>query len=261
MSNLPARTGLDWLKQGFALFRQQPGLLTMLLFGNLFLSLLISAFPLIGPMVAIVLIPSFSMAIMQACNFISQGQRVPPTVLLTGFRKPAVIALCKLGLLYLGVFFILALLMKLSVGEDFIKAMTAPVAPGKAPSVPGGALLSAVLIMLLQGIMLTILCFAAPLTYWKQMPLFKATFYSVFGVFGALRPMLAMLLTWFGMFMFTCMVMVLIFSGAINVARMLMVWISLLFILVLQCSMYAAYRQIFADPAPDTEPVSLAKRD
>lgn len=261
MSNLPARTGLDWLKQGFAVFRQQPGILTMLLFGNLFFSLLISALPLAGPMVAIVLIPSFSMAIMQACNLITQGQRVLPAVLLTGFRKPAVIALCKLGLLYLGIFFVLALLMKISVGDDFMKTMTSPVDPKKPPTVAAGDMMNAILVLLLQGALLTTLCFAAPLTYWKKMSLFKATFYSVFGVFGAIKPMLVMLLSWFAMFMLACMVAMLIFSGAINIARMFMVWLSLLFILVLQCSIYAAYRQIFADPAPDTEPVSLAKHD
>ena len=61
----------------------------------------IGAIPLLGQFAAMVLIPSFSMAFMQACLMIEHGQRVTPVVLLTGFRKPAVITLCKIGLAYL----------------------------------------------------------------------------------------------------------------------------------------------------------------
>ena len=54
-----------------------------------------------GNRVGVVLIPSLSMATMQACALIAQNQRVSLSVLATGFRKPAVIALCKLGLIYM----------------------------------------------------------------------------------------------------------------------------------------------------------------
>ncbi len=68
MNKLPATTGWPWLKQGSALFRKQPAALTTLLFANILFSILISAVPLLGAMVAVVLIPSFSMAFMKAAR-------------------------------------------------------------------------------------------------------------------------------------------------------------------------------------------------
>ena len=98
MNTLPAITGWHWLKQGAALFRQQPAGLTTLLFANILISIGISAVPLLGPMIVSVLIPSFSMAFMQACLMIDNGERVTHAVLLTGFRKPVFGVLCKIGL-------------------------------------------------------------------------------------------------------------------------------------------------------------------
>jgi hypothetical protein len=65
--------------------------------------------PFIGPIIVVVLIPSFSMAFMQACLMIENGDRVTPAVLLTGFRKPVLGGLCKVGVIYLGVFLVLTL--------------------------------------------------------------------------------------------------------------------------------------------------------
>jgi hypothetical protein len=47
------------------------------------------------------------MAFMQACLMIENGERVTPAVLLTGFRKPVLAALCKIGLVYLAVSLVL----------------------------------------------------------------------------------------------------------------------------------------------------------
>jgi hypothetical protein len=37
--------------------------------------------------------------------------------------------------------------------------------------------------------------------------------------------------------------------GASNVTRVVIMWLIFLFILLLQCAMYAGYRQIFGKPA------------
>jgi len=119
MNNMPAITGWNWLKEGTGLFRKQPAALTTLLFANILFSLLISAVPLLGKMVAVVLIPSFSMAFMKACLMIENGERVTPSVLLTGFRQPVVKDLCKVGLIYLGVSLLMALITRFTVDPGF----------------------------------------------------------------------------------------------------------------------------------------------
>lgn len=251
MKGLPARTGIEWLKQGFGLFRQQPGILTMVLFANLLSYLVIGSLPLIGQLVMAVLIPSFSIAIMEACNQIAQGQRAMPKVLLTGFRQPQVLALCKLGLVYVGLALLFTVLMRLNVSDEFVKQATTPVTdPTMRPVLDGGTSLRILLIVLMQVIILMLLCFAAPLTYWKQMPVFKAVFYSVFAVVGAIRPFLLMLATWIGILMFASIVTMFFFQSNMMIARTVLGWLLLMFSLVLQCAIFASYRQIFADPAP-----------
>jgi hypothetical protein len=52
MKGLPARTGFDWLKQGFALFKQQPGILMMLIFANFIISMLLMQLSIPGLILA-----------------------------------------------------------------------------------------------------------------------------------------------------------------------------------------------------------------
>ncbi len=257
MSKLPARTGIDWLKQGLTLFRKQPGILTLLLFTNMLASLLIGIVPVIGPLAAVILLPSFTMAIMMACHMITDGKHVTPAVLATGFRPPHVQALCKLGVVYLGVFILVMLLIRVSVDEAFLQQASRPIDPQAPPTLAAGDAMAMLGVSLLQGILLMALSFSAPLTYWKKMPLFKAVFYSVFGVAGALRPVIVMLLAWFGLFMASAFVIALVSMGNVNLARGILGGVVMLFVLVLQCALYAGFRQIFGDP--DAQPVSLAK--
>lgn len=259
MNGLPARTGIEWLKQGFGLFRQQPGILTMLLFANFMASMLLSNLPVIGTVVTFILIPAFSIAIMQACNLIAQGQRVKPDVLLTGFRQPALPRLLKLGLVYLAIAVVMIVTIRLTVDTTALQQAQAAAAaraagqtggPMVTPMIPG----SMVMVFFVWGVVMLLFSFATPLTYWKQMPLFKSLFYSVFGIFGAFKPVLTMLLTALGMFMALTFVIGLIFSRNALVFQAITTWTVLMFTLVLQCAMFACYRQIYADPVPDTKP-------
>lgn len=256
MSQLPARTGFEWLKQGFGLFRQQPGILTMLLFANFLASVLLSAVPVIGTLVTFVLIPVFSIAILQACNLIAQGKRVMPDVLLTGFRQPAVTPLLKLGMVYVGAALIMLVAMTLSVDEATLQQFQASAAAAKASSQTGTPVTPQIPAMLLVvllawAMIMLLLSFATPLTYWKDMPLFKAIFYSVFGIVGAFKPMLVLLLSAMGIFMALLIIMRLLFGSSAMMFQSVLVWLSLMMTLVFQCAMFASYRQIYTDPATE----------
>lgn len=250
MNRLPARTGWLWLSAGSALFRAQPGVLTMLLFANLLLSLLIARVPLIGPMVAMVLIPSFSMAIMQACRDIDEGRRTALAVLATGFRAPAVRNLCKLGLVYLGVAVVLTLLARTTVNEAFWVQITTPIDPANPPDLNPSDVMSLMGIFALQSVALMLMCFASPLACWQNMKPGKATFYSVFAVLGAWRPFLVMLIGWFSIFFAISMVLTSVLGNG-DAGRVVLFWVILLFVLLLQCAIYTAYRQIFGMPDAD----------
>ncbi|WP_296946007.1 BPSS1780 family membrane protein [uncultured Massilia sp.] len=248
MNNLPASTGWAWLKQGGALFRKQPLALTTLLFANILFSIGMSAVPFIGPLLAVILIPSFSMAFMQACLMIENGERVTPAVLLTGFRQPALGPLCKAGLVYLVVSLVLMIVMRVAVPAEFMQQMAEAGSDGRnPPDVAPAQLLAFFGMFLLYVAVLVTLCFVAPLTYWKNMGPGKATFYSFFAVLRAAGPFLVMLASWFALFFGLCMVVAMVFGNA-NLGRVLIMWLIFLFMLLLQCAMYAGYRTIFGKP-------------
>lgn len=247
MNKLPASTGWAWLKQGAGLFGKQPGGLTILLFANILISIAFSAVPIVGPLLAVVLIPSFSMAFMQACLMIDNGERVTPRVLLTGFRKPQVITLCKLGLVYLGVSIVLALVARLGIDESFWEQVASSQSDPSKVQVQASDMLAMFGVFVLDLATLTSLAFAAPLAYWQNMGPGKATFYSFFAVVKSARVFLVLLAAWFALFFGICFIVALIFGPA-NFARVVIMWLIFLFVLLLQCAIYAGYRQIFGKP-------------
>jgi hypothetical protein len=247
MNDLPARTGWEWLKQGIGLFRKQPAALTTLLFANILFSIGLSVVPVLGSVLAVVLIPSFTMAFMQACLMIENGDRVTPAVLLTGFRPPALGALCKLGLVYLAVSLVMMVIARLAIPPEVIVQMMPRPDTKTPPVIQTSHMLALFGVFLLDVAVLVTLCFAAPLTYWKQMGPGKATFYSFFAVIRTARPFLVLLATWFGIFFGVCIVAALVFGDA-AVGRVVLMWLIFLFMLLLQCAMYAGYRTIFGKP-------------
>jgi hypothetical protein len=247
MNDLPARTGWEWLKQGIGLFRKQPAALTTLLFANILFSIGLSAVPILGSVLAVVLIPSFTMAFMQACLMIENGDRVTPAVLLTGFRQPALAALCKLGLVYLAVSLLMMVITRLAIPPEVIMQMMPRPDAKTPPAIQTSHMLALFGVFLLDVAVLVTLCFAAPLTYWKRMGPGKATFYSFFAVIRTARPFLVLLATWFGIFFGICILAALVFGDA-ALGRVVLMWLIFLFMLLLQCAMYAGYRTIFGKP-------------
>jgi hypothetical protein len=248
MNNLPARTGWEWLKEGTSLFRKQPAALTTILFASILGSIGLSILPIIGTVLSPLLIPSFSMAFMQACLMIENGDRVTPAVLLTGFRRPVLGRLCKVGTIYLVVGLIEMLVVVMMLGPQFFEKVAERQAnPEQAAAVLTTEIGVFLLIALLNMLMLITLYFAAPLTYWKQMKTGKAVFYSFFAVVRSARVFIVLLAAWFGAFFVLAAIASMVF-GASTLGRVLLTWLVFLFMLLLQCSMYAGYRTIFGKP-------------
>jgi len=259
MNNMPAITGWTWLKEGTGLFRKQPAALTTLLFANILISMLVSAIPFIGPMLTVILIPSFSMAFMQACLMIDSGERVTPLVAMTGFRQPALVQLCKVGLIYLAVSLLLTVLARFAINPEFVQQFAPPIDPKNMPQVNPFDVLTMFALSMLNVSVLIALSFAAPLTFWQKMPPGKAVFYSFFAVLKSARVFIVLLASWFAILFTVLMVLMLVLGGG-NVARVAIMWLLFLFMLLLQCALYAGYRHIFGKPAvAAAKPVDLSK--
>lgn len=258
MTKLPLSTGWTWLKQGFALFRRQPALLTTLMFANIFLSLLIGSVPFLGPLIAVVLMPSLSMAVMQACLMIEQGQRPTPAVWLTGFRKPALITLCKIGLAYLTVSLLLTLLMSAVISPDFWRQVTEQSQGGAPAQLASSDLIAMLSILALNVVAIIALTYAAPLALWQSMAPAKAVFYSVFAVKRSAGVFLVMLASWFGIFLVLTLLAAMLFGNG-GVSRIIVMWLMFLSMLMLQCALFVGYREIFGLPKASGASVDLSK--
>ena len=253
MKGLPARTGFEWLKQGVALFRQQPGILMMFIFTNFMISMLLAILNVPGVILANLAMPSFAMAIQEACRQIDEGQRVHPRVLLTGFQKESIGPLFKLGGVYLGLIVVLALAVVPFIDLEALKEAVKLINEKKTPTVNGKTVLALFSLAMLLALSMLAMVFAPGLTYWKRMPTFKAIFYSVFAVLGSKGPIAVMIVTWLVITTLVHQVFAMIFGGA-AVAQVIGTWITFISILIFQCATYAAYKQILG--APDDEPAA-----
>jgi hypothetical protein len=253
MSGLPARTGWAWLKQGAKLFRQQPAALTSLLFTNVLLLLLLSQIPLLGPFLAGALTPSMSIAFMAACLKVEQAQRVPPSVLLTGLRKPVVFELIKVGLVYLAVALVLAGLSRLLLSAEFVAQFKGQIDQAHPPAITLSDALVLLGVMLLDLAALLITCYTAALIYWQKMGVAKAIFFSAVGVLRSARAFLLLLMAAIGI-LFVGMLVIALILGKGTFGTVVIMWVTFLYMLIVNCAVYCGYRQIFgvpeAAPAP-----------
>lgn len=239
---IPAKTGWLWLKQGMALFRQQPAALTTLLFANVLFVLLLHAIPLLGQFVAVLLIPSLSMALMQACLLVESRQRVTLPVLLTGFQKPLIFSLLKIGVAYLAVVVLTTLPGLLVMGGAVVQR--AQLSPA---NISGSQALILMVCSLVQIFAIIALSFAAPLATWQKMAPVKALFYSFFAVWRSARVFVVMLMAWLGLFVLISIIPRFLLGNS-TFGFVVMAWVGFIFILLLQCAMFASYRQIFGVP-------------
>jgi hypothetical protein len=253
MNRLPASTGWLWLKQGFALFRKQPGLLTVLLFFNLTLTMLLAVIPLLGAVLSMVLTPALSVVIFQACRQLDVGEPVTYGVMLTGFSKGKAGPLAKLGLVYLAIVVVLAIVVIVPwVDMETLQTAVKAAQAKQEPVIPAATIYAVYTFFGLGALMYMLLSFAPALTHWKNMPTFKAIFYSVFAIFHSLVPMLVMLGAWFGIY-FVALNTLMLLVGRTQFGIVLLMWLAMIFAVVLQCALYSAYRHLLPDTAPSAD--------
>jgi len=252
MSQRKASAGWGWIKGGFGMLRKQPGELSTMLMGYMCALLVFSLIPLIGPLLPAILMPMLSVAFMRAGAHIELGKRAMPSLLLSGFRQPVVKPLVALGFVNLVVMG-LAIAIFLMVNDGtYVKVVTGELARDAdevRDSNFGMSLLSALLFYVPFGMALL---FAPALVYWQKMSVGKAIFYSFFAVVRSLKAFLVFVLCWFAILIVPAQLVALLF-GRSSFAVILMVPLSLILTVVLQCSFYASYREIFGLPENEAD--------
>lgn len=248
---VPARTGLLWVKLGIQTFWRQPLAMSGLFFMFLAMLSVVTALPIIGVALALVVLPAATLGLMAGTEQASQGKFPMPSILISGFRTDAqrTRAMLVLGALYAVGFLSLMGLSALMDGGQFASLY---LIGGKVTEelVMQSSFQAAMWFAMLLYVPLSLLFWHAPaLVHWHGMPPLKSLFFSAmagyknwgaFAVFGA---------AWMGLLMLAAITVSLIASllGSPALAAMLMLPVALLIMAMFFSSLYFTFRDSFTD--------------
>ena len=211
---VPAGRGWGWIADGWALFRENPGLWIgmVLVFAVIMIGL--ALIPLVGPAAQYVLMPVLMAGIVTAARALDEGRGMEFNQLFEGFRT-RFSTLAAVGALYLAGFVVIVVVVMVVTGASLFGIFLAG-GGGADPAATGAAILTivlAVLIVLALSIpLLMTVWFAPALVLFHELgaiEAMKASFtgclrnivpFLVYGVLGLLLAIVATLplgLGWF----------------------------------------------------------------
>ncbi|MDR1936588.1 MAG: hypothetical protein LBS49_13610 [Candidatus Accumulibacter sp.] len=247
---LPAKRGLRWLVEGFAIFQRKPVLMSFLVLGYWLSMAVVSAVPLVGHLASLLLIPAFSVSLMNACRLIDRKEELPPQLLFSGFHRNLQ-ALLVLGFIYaLSTLAVLGL-AALFDGGLWFRMLVLGEKPSDEMLAQASALMAAQLAVVLFIPVILAFWFAPVLAAWHGISAGKSLFFSLVACFRNWRPFLLYLLAvaLIGLFV-PRLIKSLLGGGDSAVSQSLptaaAMMVILIFLPTLYASSYISYRDIFA---------------
>src|SRR5574343_371021 len=200
LQTVPARRGLQWALQGMRTFWRQPLAMTGLFFLFMALVSVLSVLPLVGGVLALVLMPAFTAGLMDATQTAQEGRFPMPSTLWGALRSPSRAAMLRLGLLYAAGFMLLMGASALVDGGQFARVYLG----GQAMSpelVQSDSFQSALWLTMLLYAPLSMLFWHAPaLVFWQQVPPVKSLFFSWMACWRNKAAFAVYVLVWAGVF-------------------------------------------------------------
>ncbi len=246
---VPAKTGSLWVRQGIRAFWKQPLALSGLFFMFMASMSVLSMVPLLGGVLALMLLPAASLGLMAATREVDLGKFPMPVILASGFRagKEGTRHMLVLGALYACGFIGVMGLSALIDGGDFAKLY-----------LMGGSLdmdtltkpefQDAMWLSLLLYMPLSMVFWHAPaLTHWHAVPVVKSLFFSTVACLSNWRAFLVFGLMWSAIFLGTTLGITLI-SGLIGdneFAAMALLPAMLMLAAMFFCSTYYSFKDCF----------------
>ena len=246
---LPARRGLGWLADGFGIFRRNRLALSLTVLGYWSLMALINTLPVVGQLATTLLIPVFSVSLMNVCRLLEQRQPFMPQLLFSGFAHN------RRDLLVLGAVYIVASLSILGIvslidGGVLFRFVVLAERPDEQALVGNAVMYSGQLMLLLFVPLMMAYWYAPVLVAWHDLPVVKSLFFSLIAclrnwraflvyalaimVFGALLPVLLVALSG------------IVLAGAGDLFSLALAAVLALVLLpTLYASFYVSYRDVF----------------
>jgi len=249
---VPASTGATWVKLGIQTFFKQPLAMAGLFFMFTALMSVVSALPWIGLPLAMVLLPSITLGLMEGSRQAADGKFPMPLVLLTALRAgpEKVRAMLTLGALY-AVGFVLAMgASYLADGGGFASMYLGTNTP-TPEMMTAGPFVAAMWTFLGLHLPLSLVFWHAPaLIYWQNVSVGKSLFFSMVVSWRNLRAMMAFMGLWMLVMVAGALTptLVLTLLGATSLATTLLFPIMLALASMFFTSLYFTYRDSFEAP-------------
>lgn len=189
MRIVPARNGFRWIAEGVRLFARAPFGWIFGVFAYWGIMLMSNFVPIVGPIVATVMLPAFSVSFMVMARTAEAGEPVLPPLLFSGFSRN-LRALAMLGVAYIVAIVAILALSSVADGGALFDWMLRGKAPGAEPDAQSALARAALLAMLLYTPVLAAFWFAPVLAAWEGMSATKALFYSFFATMRNWRAFL-----------------------------------------------------------------------
>ena len=254
---VPPGTGLQWVLQGLRTFRSQPLALAALFFLGMASMSLISAVPLIGPVIALALLPCISLSMMVAASEAAHGRKPTPALLLVSFRSGSqhLHSMLILGGLYAAGFLLIIGASSLVDGGTF-----ASVYLGQTPMTRELAeepeFQSAMWLSMFLYLPLSLAFWHAPaLIHWHGISPVKSLFFSFVGCIRNIGAYLVFGVCWIGVFIVSGMALAIV-TGILamligSIAGGLMVATALMLAAIFFTSIVFTFRDSFSPPDAD----------
>ena len=200
---VPARTGIDWVKSGIRVFWRQPLAMAALFFMTMAAMSIASLVPLIGPALALALLPAATLVMMVAAAEALEGRFPTPAVMLKALRtgRDRMRALAVLGALYAAGFLAVMAFSALFDGGQFAlvymggEPMTREIAEDPRFQ-------TAMWVSLVLYLPLSLLFWQAPgLVHWHGVPPVKSLFFSIVACVRNMGAFTLFGLGWLGVFL------------------------------------------------------------
>ena len=200
---VPARTGFAWARKGVRTFWKQPVGLTGLFMLFVALLSLTAVVPVIGFLLALVLMPAATLGLMAAAREVDAGRRAHPATLFAAFRAGPAYArqMLLLGALYAGSFVLMLAVSALFDGGQFaLGYIRGNRSAGEMLNNPDTQL--AMWVTLLLYMPLSMLFWHAPaLVFWYRVAPAKSLFFSFVGCIRNMGAFTLYALAWAGIFL------------------------------------------------------------
>lgn len=204
---VPARTGVEWVRLGLQTFRRQPLAFVSLFFFLMAAISIVSQIPLIGSIVAPLLLPFMTLGIMVATSVAHGDSKTQkPTaaamfIAAFGAMRAHWRPMMRLGMIY-AVYFMMAIALSALIdGGELAKAYLLDAE--LTPEVIGSSdFQSARLLVMVLNLPLSLAMWHAPaLIHWHHVEPVKSLFFSVVALFRNFTAYAMFGLSWFGVFM------------------------------------------------------------